>query len=91
MQTYTSKMHIFSFDWSCETLLCHSSILAETSTSVTLTWCTNTLKLIRMLKYQNSTYNNSHWQQQTLKKKFRKNKSTGKTREFCRATEKDHV
>ena len=39
-------MHIFSFDRSCEILICHSSILAEMSASVTLTWCTNTLKLI---------------------------------------------
>ena len=39
-------MHIFSFDQSCEILLYHSSNSAETSTSVTLTWCTNTLKLI---------------------------------------------
>ena len=57
---YTSKMHIFSFDQSCEILLCHSSISTETFTSVTLTWCTNTLKLIRMLKYQNNTYSNSY-------------------------------
>ena len=54
---------------SCETLFCHSSISAETSTSVTLTGCTNTLKLIRMLKYRNRTYNNSYWQKQALKKK----------------------
>ena len=47
-------MHVFSFYRSCETLLCHSSISAETSTSVTLTWCSNTFKLIRMLKYQNN-------------------------------------
>ena len=52
-------MRIFSFDRSCEILLCHSSISAETSFSVTLTWCTSTLKLIRMLKYRNNTYNNS--------------------------------
>ena len=45
-------MHISSFDRSCEILLCHSQISAETSTSVTLTWCINTLKLIRMLKYK---------------------------------------
>ena len=37
-------MHIFSFDRSCEILLYHSSISAKTSTSVTLTWYTNTLK-----------------------------------------------
>ena len=55
-------MHIFSFDLSCEILLCHS-------TFVTQTWCANTLKLIRMLKYQNNTYNNSYWQLQTLEKK----------------------
>ena len=53
-------MHIFNFDQSCEILLCHSSISAEMSTSVTLTWCTNTLKLIRMLEYRNNTYNNSY-------------------------------
>ena len=57
---YTSKMHIFTFDQSCEILLCHSSISAETPTCVTLTWCTNTLKLIRMLKYRNNTHNNSY-------------------------------
>ena len=62
-------MHIFSFDRWCEILLCHSSISAETSTSATLTWCTNTLKLIRMLKYWNNTCNNSYWQQQTLENK----------------------
>ena len=38
---YTSKMHIFSFDRPCEILLWHSSISAEMSTSLTLTWCTN--------------------------------------------------
>ena len=62
-------MHIFSFDRSCEILLCHSSISAETSTFVTLTWCTDILKLTRMLKYRNNTYNNSHWQQHILEKK----------------------
>ena len=61
-------MHIFSFDRWCEILLCHSSISAEPS-SAKLTWCTNTLKLIRMLKYWNNTYNNSYWQQQTLENK----------------------
>ena len=63
------KIHTFSFDRSWEILHCHSSISAEMSTSVTLTWCTNTLKLIRMLKYPNNTYNSSNWQQQTLEKK----------------------
>ena len=71
-------MHIFSFDRSCEILFCHSSISAETSTSVTLTWCNNTLKLIRMLKYRNNTYNNSYWQQQTLEKKVQKKQISGK-------------
>ena len=85
-------MHIFSFDRSCEMRLCYSSVLAEASTSVTLTWCTNKLKLIRMLKYRNNTYNNSFWQQQTPpKKKLRKNKSAEKTAEFHRLAEKDHV
>ena len=57
---YIKHAYIFSFDQSCETLFCHSSISAEMSTSLTLTWCTNTLKLIRMLKYRNNTYNNSY-------------------------------
>ena len=44
-------MHIFSYDQSCEIILHHSCISTETPTSVTLAWCTNTLKLIKMPKY----------------------------------------
>ena len=84
-------MHIFSFDWSSEILLCHSSISSETSTSVTLTCVLTNLKLIRMLKYRNNTYNNSYWQQQTLEKKIRKNESAEEMAEFCSSVEKDHV
>ena len=74
-------MQIFILINHVKYFFCHSSISAETSTSVTLTWCTNTVKQIRMLKYRNNTYNNSHWQHHTLgKKKFRKNKSAEKRR-----------
>ena len=39
-------MNMLHFDRSGEILLCHSSISAEMSTSVTLAWCTNALILM---------------------------------------------
>ena len=50
-------MNMLSFDRSCEILLCHSSISAEMSVSVTLAWCTNTLiwMLIHVCKIFNCT------------------------------------
>ena len=39
-------MNMLRFDRSGEILLCHSSISAEMSTSVTLAWCTNALILM---------------------------------------------
>ena len=44
-----------------------------------------------MLEYQNNTYNNSYWQQHTLEKKFRKNKSAEKMAEFHCLAKGDHV
>ena len=49
-------MHIISFDRSFEILLFHSYFWQKRPE----TWCTNTLKLIRMLEYLNNTYNNSY-------------------------------